>query len=214
MEVRLPCAEVRLPCMQRKMCGCGTCGCSSVRGCAHHASVRACLCVHASAGERACGYVRMRARACVLCVLCVRACCVWEVCERAEADRLARGPWPPKGHPPDVSVVGTANSSRRYAVRMFVRGGFRSDHLCSRIAVIMYQMRSGADSDDCVCVRRPSVSSDGPRVTHHAALGLHPVARSPPSFGCSRPTHRSPGRRADGHHLRRSWFGREGEGAG
>ena len=118
MEVRLPCAEVRLPCMQRKMCGCGTCGCAwvCVRGCAHHASVRACLCVHASACERACGYVGMRAR----------ACCVWEVCERAEADRLARGPWPPKGHPPDVSVVGTANSSRRYAVRMFVvRSGFR-----------------------------------------------------------------------------------------
>ena len=160
--------------------------------------------------ERACAC--MRARASALVGTC--ACCVWEVCERAEADRLARGPWPPKGHPPDVSVVGTANSSRRYAVRMFVRGGFRSDHLCSRIAVIMYQMRSGADSDDCVCVRRPSVSSDGPRVPHHAALGLHPVARSPPSSGCSRPTHRSPGRRADGHHLRRSWFGREGEGAG
>ena len=211
MEVRLPCAEVRLPCMQRKMCGCGTCGCAWV--CAS--------CVCTSVLVRACERVRARlwvrayarTRVCALCAR-VRACCVWEVCERAEADRLARGPWPPKGHPPDVSVVGTANSSRRYAVRMFVRGGFRSDHLCSRIAVIMYQMRSGADSDDCVCVRRPSVSSDGPRVPHHAALGLHPVARSPPSSGCSRPTHRSPGRRADGHHLRRSWFGREGEGAG
>ena len=84
--------------------------------------VRACERVRARLWVR--GYARTRVCACAH----VRACCVWEVCERAEADRLARGPWPPKGHPADVSVVGTANSSRRYAVRMFVvRSGFRSD---------------------------------------------------------------------------------------
>ena len=80
---------------------CASCVCTSVL-------VRACERVRARLWVR--GYARTRVCACAH----VRACCVWEVCERAEADRLARGPWPPKGHPPDVSVVGTANSSRRY----------------------------------------------------------------------------------------------------
>ena len=77
MEVRLPCVDVRLPCVQRKVCGCGTCGCVCVcvRECAHHASVRASACVHASACLWVCGYVGMRVCACAR----VRACCVWEV---------------------------------------------------------------------------------------------------------------------------------------
>ena len=86
---------------------CASCVCTSVL-------VRACERVRARLWVRA----YARTRVCALCAR-VRACCVWEVCERAEADRLARGPWPPKGHPPDVSVVGTANSSRRYAVIMY-----------------------------------------------------------------------------------------------
>ena len=87
---------------------------------------RACACMRARASALLGMWVCAHARVC-LCA-CARVLCVGRVCERAEADRLARGPWPPKGHPPDVSVVGTANSSRRYAVRMFVvRSGFRSD---------------------------------------------------------------------------------------
>ena len=155
MEVRLPCVDVRLPCVQRKVCGCGTCGCAwvCVRGCAHHASVRACLCVHASACERACGYVRMRARACVLCArVCARVVCgrcvsvqrpiAWRADLGHRKDTRPTSAW---WAPP--TVVG----STRCACSLFAVGSdacrSRSDHLCSRIAVIMYQMRSGADSE-------------------------------------------------------------------
>ena len=147
---------------------------------------RACGCV--------CGCVCARARACVR--ACVRVCMCACACVNACAYVLV-------------------------CVRV----------CCECVSVCACRGRSFAPNEvgleaqvRLVCVNvwpyHDRLSSDGrPRGPHHAALAV--VRRSTvstrlpaPSSGGSRPTHRSPGRRTDGYHLRRSWFGRAGEGAG